>query len=88
MAQISELPRDSQIPFGRSPEAFWPGVHDVVAGDPVRIRDATGDWHNAVADSRVESGHKFPILWVNTIGKDGRTVYRLPWPIDAVASSI
>jgi hypothetical protein len=82
---MSELPRNSQIPYARSPEPFWPGVHGVVAGDPVRIRDAAGDWWDAIADSSVERGHKFPILWIKGVGKNGQP-YRMPWPIDAVTS--
>lgn len=75
----------TQIPRARSQEAFWSAVYDVVPGDRVRIRDAAGDWHDAEADSSVEQGHEFPILWVNATGKDG-SPYRLPWPIDAVAA--
>lgn len=80
---MTELPPSAQIPLGHSPDAFWPGVHNVAAGDPVRVRDAAGDWHDAIADSRVERGHKFPILWIKVTGRNGQPC-RLPWPIEAV----
>lgn len=81
---MSELPAKSQIPRPRTRDALQPGVYSVKPGDTVRIRDAAGDWYDAVADSCVEAGDKFPIVWVNSVGKDGRTMHRLPWPIDAV----
>lgn len=81
---MASLPQKTEIPRARSAEPLWAGVYDVAVGDPVRIRDATGDWHDAIADSRVERGYNFPILWVNSIGRNGEPC-RLPWPIDAVA---
>jgi hypothetical protein len=48
-------------------------------GDPIRIQDASGDWHDATAASGVERGDKFPIVWVDTTGRDGKPC-RLPWP--------
>lgn len=79
------IPSSAQIPRSRPTEVFWSGVYNVVAGDSVRIRDAAGDWHQAIADSGVERGHRFPILWVNTVGRNGQPC-RLPWPIEAVVA--
>lgn len=65
-----------------SADAVW-SIHGVEPGDELRIIDASGVWHDAIAASGVEKGHKFPIVWVEATGKGGRK-YRLPWPTDAV----
>lgn len=57
----------------------------------VRVRDAFGKWHDAVALSDVEGTHRdlrkihdFPIVWVSIGGKE-----RVPWPFeDVVYSSV
>lgn len=58
----------------------------IEAGAEVRVRDASGNWHAAVATSGVEPTwrngrklHDFPVVWVR-IG-DGEPV---PWPVEDV----
>jgi hypothetical protein len=62
-------------------------------GDRVLVRDAGGEWHEAVADSEVElerevdtrTGryrklHDFPVIWVRF--RPGGE--RMPWPAEDV----
>lgn len=66
-------------------------IDDVQIGDRLRIQDASGCWHDAVADSCVEGTrhgggpkvHDFPVIWVVAIGRDGHA-HRMPWPIESV----
>jgi hypothetical protein len=51
------------------------------AGDRVKVLDAFGTWHDATADSDVEHGHKFRIVWVFV---DGWPDDRMPWPVDSL----
>lgn len=65
--------------------------HNVAPGDRVRIRDAYGEWHDAIADSSIEGTHHgggrkvhdFPVIWVKSRGNDGK-MHRMPWPIEYV----
>lgn len=66
-------------------------VAEVKIGDRVRIQDAKGVWHDAVADSGIEGTHHgggrkvhdFCVVWVVAIGRDGHA-HRMPWPPDSV----
>ena len=51
------------------------------AGDRVEVLDAFGVRRDATADSEVEFGHKFRIVWVYV---DGWPDDRMPWPADSV----
>ena len=51
------------------------------AGDRVEVIDAFGVWRDATADSEVELGYKFRIVWVVV---DGWPDDRMPWPVDSV----
>jgi len=57
------------------------------AGDRVRVIDAFGKWHRAIAQSGVEGTkhggrkvHDFPVIWVELDGYPGR----MPWPRESV----
>ncbi len=54
---------------------------NVRVGDRVKVLDAFGVWRDATADSEVEPGHKFRIVWVIV---DGWPDDRMPWPVDSV----
>ena len=51
------------------------------AGDRVKVLDAFGTWRDATADSEVEPGHKFRIVWVYV---DGWPDDPMPWPFDSI----
>lgn len=62
----------------------------VQAGDNVRIQDASGRWHDAVAVTGVEGTHRdgrkihdFPIIWIEATGYNGQ-LFRAPWPRESV----
>lgn len=69
-------------------------LRTIQRGDSVRVRDASDEWHEAVADSAVEGTHRvahgrvrpsvrtihdFPVVWVRFDA--GR---RIPWPAEDV----
>lgn len=54
---------------------------DVRAGQRVSVVDAFGTWHPATADSEIEPGSKFPIIWVHL---DEWPDERMPWPVESV----
>lgn len=50
------------------------------AGSAIRVQDASDVWHEAIAVSGVEPGHKFKVVWVKFTTRGDA----IPWPAESV----